>query len=126
LVLNIESYKSHQWHGTLLTISIAGFAVVFNTFLAKKLPLVEGFVLIIHILGIFPIIIPLWVLAPKNSAKAVFTPFANKGGWSSTGVSVLVGMTQIVASMGGFDCVVHMCEYCPWTLELLLLIDINF
>jgi amino acid transporter len=115
LVLNIESYNYQRWHGTLLVIAIAAFAIVFNTFLAKRLPLVEGFLLIIHIVGLFAIIIPLWVLAPRNSAKAVFTQFANTGGWSSTGVSVLVGMAQIASSMAGFDCAVHMCECCPWT-----------
>lgn len=107
----MQSYDAHRWHGTLLVIAITAFAILFNTFLAKKLPLVEGFILIIHILGLFAIIIPLWVLAPRNKAHAVFTQFTNNGGWSSTGVSVLIGMAQIASSMAGFDCAVHMCEY---------------
>lgn len=91
------------------------FAIIFNTFLAKKLPLVEGFILIIHVVGAFAIMIPLWVLAPRNSAKAVFTNFANEGGWSSTGVSVLIGMAQIASSLAGFDCAVHMGK--SWVIE---------
>lgn len=84
----------------------------FNTFLAKKLPLVEGLLLILHILGLLAIIIPLWVLAPRNSAKAVFTDFSNSAGWASTGTSVMIGLLSPIVSMLRFDCAVHMCECC--------------
>jgi amino acid transporter len=94
----------------MLVIAISTFSILFNTFLAKKLPLVEGLVLVLHILGLFAIIIPLWVLAPRNNAKAVFTEFANNGGWSSTGVSVMIGLLTPIVSMLGFDCAVHMCK----------------
>ena len=94
----------------MLVIAITAFAIVFNTFLAKKLPMVEGLILIIHIVGLFAIVIPLWVLAPRNTAKAVFTEFSNGGGWSSTGTSVMVGLSTSIVSMLGFDCGVHMCK----------------
>lgn len=110
LVLNDATYNYQRWHGTMLVIAISTFSILFNTFLAKKLPLVEGLVLVLHILGLFAIIIPLWVLAPRNNAKAVFTEFANNGGWSSTGVSVMIGLLTPIVSMLGFDCAVHMSE----------------
>ena len=94
----------------MLVIAISTFSILFNTFLAKKLPLVEGLVLVLHVLGLFAIIIPLWVLAPRNNAKAVFTEFSNNGGWSSTGVSVMIGLLTPIVSMLGFDCAVHMCK----------------
>ena len=108
MILNDGNYNSQRYQGSLFVIAIALFAVVFNTVLAKRLPLIEGFILILHGVGAFAIIIPLWVLAPRNNAEDVFTTFANNGGWSSTGVSVLVGMAQIASSMAGFDCAVHM------------------
>lgn len=111
MVLNDETYGFERWHGTLLLIAIVLFAIFFNTFLAKKLPMVEGLVLIIHIIGLFCIVIPLWVMAPRNTAKAVFTEFTNGGGWSSTGVAVMVGLQASVLSMVGFDCGVHMCKW---------------
>lgn len=67
-------------------------------------------ILIIHIVGLFAIVIPLWVLAPRNSAKVVFTEFSNGGGWSSTGTSVMIGLSTTITSMIGFDCAVHMCK----------------
>ena len=110
IILNDPTYVFERWQGTMLVIAITAFAIVFNTFLAKKLPMVEGLILIIHIVGLFAIVIPLWVLAPRNTAKAVFTEFSNGGGWSSTGTSVMVGLSTSIVSMLGFDCGVHMCK----------------
>ncbi len=110
IILNDPTYIFERWQGTMLVIAITSFAILFNTFLAKKLPMVEGLILIIHIVGLFAIVIPLWVLAPRNTAKAVFTEFSNGGGWSSTGTSVMVGLSTSIVSMLGFDCGVHMCK----------------
>ncbi|KAK2748147.1 hypothetical protein FQN57_001272 [Myotisia sp. PD_48] len=110
ITLNSETYQPQAWHGTLLVIAITTFAIFFNTVLAKKLPMVEGLLLILHVLGVFFIVIPLWILAPRHSAKFVFTEFSNGGGWSSVGTSVLVGFSSSLPSMIGFDCAVHMCE----------------
>jgi hypothetical protein len=75
IILNDVNYVFEAWHGTLLVIAITTFSILFNTFLAKNLPMVEALILIIHVVGLFAIIIPLWVLAPRNNAKAVFTEF---------------------------------------------------
>lgn len=93
-----------------MVIAVVAFSVIFNTIFAKRLPMVQGFSLIINIIGPFAIIITLWAMAPRSSAHAVFTQFTNNGGWSSTGVSVLIGMSQITSSLAGFDCAVHMAE----------------
>ncbi|KAL3475629.1 amino acid/polyamine transporter I [Aspergillus californicus] len=110
VVLNDPGYNFERWHGTLLVVAITAFSIMFNTFLAKNLPMVEALVLIIHVVGLFAIIIPLWVLAPRNNAKAVFTEFNNGGGWNSDGTATLVGFSTTVTSMIGYDCSVHMCE----------------
>ena len=108
--LNMPNYVFERWHGTLLVIGIIAFSMLFNTFLAKKLPMIENLVLVLYIVGFFATIIPLWVLAPRNSAKSVFLEFSNGGNWSSTGTSVMIGLLGPVTSMLGFDCMVHMCE----------------
>ncbi|KAL2829769.1 amino acid/polyamine transporter I [Aspergillus cavernicola] len=110
IVLNDPSYHFERWHGTLLVIAITTFSILFNTFLAKNLPMIEALILIIHVVGLFAIIIPLWVLAPRNNAKAVFTQFNNGGGWNSDGTATLVGFSTTITSMIGYDCSVHMCE----------------
>ncbi|PYH96799.1 amino acid permease [Aspergillus ellipticus CBS 707.79] len=110
IVLNHPTYVFERWHGTLLVVAITAFSILFNTFLAKNLPMVEGLILIIHVVGLFAIIIPLWVLAPRNSAKAVFTDFYDGGGWGSPGTATLVGLSTTITSMIGYDCSVHMSE----------------
>ncbi|KAL1304357.1 hypothetical protein AAFC00_000754 [Neodothiora populina] len=59
IALNNEDYVWHSWHGTLLTIAVISFAIFFNTILAVHMPLLEGSVLILHLVGFFAIIIPL-------------------------------------------------------------------
>lgn len=110
IVLNDPSYDFQRWHGTLLVVAITGFSIFFNTFLAKSLPMVEGLILILHVVGLFAIIIPLWVLAPRNNPRAVFTQFYNGGGWNSHVTSTMVGLSTTITSMIGYDCSVHMCE----------------
>jgi len=111
IVLNNPDYVPQPWHGTLLVIGITVFAIFFNTVLAKKLPLVEGLLLVLHVLGLFAIVIVLWVLAPTASASSVWFEFTNLGGWNSAGTSTMVGLLSPVISTIGFDCAVHMCTY---------------
>ncbi|KAE8146687.1 amino acid/polyamine transporter I [Aspergillus avenaceus] len=110
VVLNNSTYDFQRWHGTLLVIAITSFSIFFNTFLAKNLPIIEALILVLHVVGVFAIIIPLWVLAPRNNAKAVFTEFNDNGGWGSAGTATLVGLSTTITSMIGYDCSVHMCE----------------
>ena len=123
LIMNDPSYAFERWHGTLMIIAVAVLAILFNTFFAKKLPLIEGLMLIIHVCGFFAILVPLWTLAPKKtSAIDVFTEFENSGGWSSTGLSCLVGITGPVYSLIGSDSAVHMCRFsAPQASKLYLL-----
>lgn len=105
------SYISEPWHGTLLMIAIILGCFVFNIFLAKQLPMIEGLVFLVHVAGLIVIVVPLWAMNRRwKSAEAVFTEFANGGGWPSVGVSFLVGLLPVSASLGGIDCVVHMGE----------------
>ncbi len=108
LVLDKPDYVFERWHGTLLVIAITAFCIIFNTFLAKKLPMVEGMVLVIHILGFFAVLVPLWVLAPRSSASEVFTEFTNLGGWSTTGLAFMVGLLSPVYTLIGADSAVNM------------------
>ena len=110
IALNVKGYVWHNWHGTLLTIAAITFSILFNTALAVKLPLIEGTVLILHLAGLFAIIIPLWVMAPRASTHDALFVFTNFGGWSSTGLSAMIGLTTPLSVLIGYDCSVHMCK----------------
>lgn len=108
--LNVDGYVWEQYHGTLLTIAVVCFATLFNTFFAAKLPMIEAVVLFMHFCGLFAIIIPLWVTAPRSPAKETLLVFQNNGGWSSKGLSAMIGLTTPLSVIVGYDCSVHMSE----------------
>ena len=45
IALNVEGYVWQQWHGTVLTIAVISFSVIFNTYLSTHLSLIEGIIL---------------------------------------------------------------------------------
>ena len=98
LTVNNPNYVPTGWQGTLFVCSMVVVIYIFNIWGAKDLPLVQNVMLVVHTLSFLVVIIVLWVLAPKNSAKVVFTHFTNGGGWSTMGLSVMVG--QISAIFG--------------------------
>lgn len=109
IALNVTDYVWQNWHGTLLTIAVVAFSIIFNTVLAARLPLIEGAVLILHLAGLLAIIVPLWVMAPRAHPHILFE-FSNNGGWSSTGLSAMIGLTSPLSVLIGYDCSVHMCK----------------
>jgi choline transport protein len=110
IVLWDDSYTPQRWQGTLLTIAMALLSTFFNTYGARQLPLLEGLVLCLHVFGFFGILIPLWVLAPKQSAKEVFTTFQDGGEWGSVGTACIIGMISPIYSFIGPDAGTHMSE----------------
>jgi amino acid transporter len=105
VILNNGSYVPERWHGTLLVIAVATFAILFNTLLARKLPLIEGIVLVLHIFGFFAVFITMWVLGPRSPSKEVFGGFQDNAGWGSVGLSVLVGQLAPIFALLGADAV---------------------
>lgn len=109
IVLNNADYSPQRWHATLLIIAVVALCVLINVFVARRLPLVEGCLAILHFAGIFVVIIVLWTLAPRNNAHDAFLRLNNEGGWSSDGLSFMVGLYPLTLCLLGFDSQVHMC-----------------
>ena len=106
-MLNIMTYGFERWHGSLLTLAFLAIAILFNTFLARKLPLVEVLFVFCHILGVV-IFIPLLVLSPKREGGSPLVEFYNAGGWSTIGLATMVGTLSPTSALIGFDCSIHM------------------
>ncbi|KAF4219531.1 hypothetical protein CNMCM8980_009350 [Aspergillus fumigatiaffinis] len=109
-----DTYTYERWHVTLLIIAVALVALLFNTLLAQKLPLIEGIILVIHCFGFFGILIPLWVLSPRLAASEVFGSIEDRGGWGNNGLACLVGLVgpiyALIVQFKGPDSAVHMSE----------------
>ena len=101
LVLNNPDYVPKPWQLVLIFWGAILFAIFINTAVSHILPKIEGFILILHTLGFFAILIPLLYYAPHNDASEVFTSFSNGGHWQSQGLSFMVGIVGPVFSFLG-------------------------
>lgn len=101
VVLNNPAYTIELWHGTLIIWAIVLLAVFFNTIIVRLLPQIEGLILILHVLGLFAILIPLVYMAPHDKAEHVFTTFLNEGMWPSEGIAFFLGLLFMVFSFLG-------------------------
>lgn len=110
IILNNPDYEAKRYHGTLIAMTITVAVSLFNIFLARHLPLVEGCILILHFAGFFAIVVSLWVLAPRTPHALVWNNFQDGGGWGSIGLACLVGMLTNVGAFVGSDAAAHMSE----------------
>ena len=101
LVVNYDSYEPQAYQGTLLVFAMVAVLFIVNIWGSSWWPKIQNGLMVLHTIGFLVTIIILWVCAPHQSAKSVFTKFTNEGGWSSMGLSVLVGqITAIYALLG--------------------------
>ena len=122
-----------NWQYTLIMIAFILVTILFNTWGAGILPLLETISLFLHIGGWLITLVSLWVLCPRNSASDVFTQVVNSGGWSNTGTACLISQVTVIycnlgmcwmarnpslsrnirltLSLLGSDSIVHICEH---------------
>lgn len=86
------AYQVKTWHQTLVTIALVTFCGLFNTFLATRLPIFEVLALVLHVLGVFVIIIPLWVMAPRGNLHDTIFVFTSNSGWTDIGLAAVIGI----------------------------------
>ncbi|MCJ1485518.1 hypothetical protein MMC06_005692 [Schaereria dolodes] len=110
ITVNDPNYNPTNWQGTLLVFAMVLIIYIANIWGAKSLPMIQNLLLVVHIFGFLVIVIVLWVLAPRQSAKNVFTQFTNGGGWSSMGVSLMIGQISAIYGSICSDCTAHMAE----------------
>ncbi|KAI0467481.1 amino acid/polyamine transporter I [Xylaria cf. heliscus] len=110
IILNYPDYKPQSFHGTLLSWAVIAMCIFANIAVARLLPLLDGLILLVHILGFIAILTTLVYLSPHSSAYDVFFHSLNIGHWPSQSLSYLVGFTGNVAAFVGADAAVHMAE----------------
>ena len=110
IALSVPSYKIMGWHGTLFSIAITLFAIIFNTILIRKLPLFEGIVLILHVFGFIAFMTVLWVMSPRSDVHTTWTDFQDNAGWGNLGLATLVGILGPTVTLVGGDSACHLSE----------------
>ncbi|KAH7389189.1 amino acid transporter-like protein [Cadophora sp. MPI-SDFR-AT-0126] len=113
ITVNNDGYVPQRWQGMLFYWMIILYSAVVNIWGSKVLPhtnLASG---IIHIVGFVAIMAVLGAMAPKHDAQFVFVEVTNSSGWSSQGVSWLVGLLSTVYPFLGYDAACHLAEEMP-------------
>ncbi|EMC93957.1 hypothetical protein BAUCODRAFT_216276 [Baudoinia panamericana UAMH 10762] len=108
--LNYPSYEPQRWQGTLILFAVLIVTLFVNTVLIKLLPGLEGVVLILHVIGFFAVLIPVVYLAPISPNAFVWSEFTNLSGYSSSGLSWLIGQSASAVLFIGYDGACHMAE----------------
>lgn len=89
-------YEATNWQGTLMVIAVTILVWALNVYGSKAMPLFQNVMLMVHVFGFLAIIIVFWTLNPRNTAEVTFTQITNGGGWSSTGLSLMVGQISAI------------------------------
>ncbi|RKL16410.1 hypothetical protein BFJ68_g5022 [Fusarium oxysporum] len=110
VIFTTPSYEAHTWHGSLMIWACVLVAIIINTVVSALLPILEGMILILHLIGFFAILITLLVFRDNDNGTEVFTEWRNSGNWPTQGLSWFVGLLGCVFSFTGVDCSFHMCE----------------
>lgn len=98
------NYTAENWQGTLFVFAMILIIYIFNVYASNLMPILNNLLMILHILSWAAIVIVLWTMAPHQSAKTVFMQWENLGGWSSMGLSVMIGqISAIYASLSMYQ-----------------------
>lgn len=109
-VVASDTYVPQAWHVVLLTILICTFAILFNVYLARRLPGIEAAVFTLYMLAFVAFFIILLAMGERSGAKTMFTHFEDNAGWGSIGTACFVGISGPVITLIGSDSAVHLAE----------------
>jgi amino acid transporter len=101
ITINNPDYNPTNWQGTLLMFSMVLVLFLANVFGAKKLPVGQNFLVVMHCSLLVVFVAMYAALAPHVSAVDVFTTFTNDGNWASMGLSLMIGQITAIYSLVG-------------------------
>ncbi|KAF1917448.1 amino acid permease-domain-containing protein [Ampelomyces quisqualis] len=109
-IVMYPDYAPTNWQGTLMVIAVTVLVWALNIWGTRSMPIFQNIMLLIHVFGFLTIIIVFWVLSPRNSAEVTFTKLINGGGWSSIGLTLMVGQLSAIYACICSDSAAHMSE----------------
>ncbi|KAF2150891.1 amino acid transporter [Myriangium duriaei CBS 260.36] len=110
LVIRDSSYTPKGWQGFLFVVPFSILSAALSIRITTGHLTVFNMSMVVHVLSCFTTVVVVWVLAPHVPANAALATFTNNGGWSTTGLSLMIGQVSMVATLGGFDAAIHMAE----------------
>ncbi|KAL1303035.1 hypothetical protein AAFC00_003347 [Neodothiora populina] len=108
--VNDASYEYTDAKTTAIGVPITFFVLFLNIYCARAMPLMQNLMLILYVLGFVVILVTMLVLSPRIGFGHIFTEFENSGGWSSMGLSMMVGQLTPVFAFLCADSAAHLSE----------------
>ncbi|KAF3390615.1 hypothetical protein F1880_009395 [Penicillium rolfsii] len=104
-------YEPKNWQGTLFVFAMVLVIYIANVYASDLMPILSNLLMILHVLSWAVVLIVLWAMAPHQSAHTVFVSgWQNGGGWSSMGLSVMIGQISAIYGSLSSDACAHMSE----------------
>ena len=97
--VSVPSYDGTAWQGTLMVFAITFMVYALNVWGSRAMPWIQNIMLFVHCFAFITFVIIFWVLSPRNTASIVFTQFTHAGGWSSMGLSLMIGQISAIYSL---------------------------
>ena len=104
------SYGFAAWQGWLLVIAVTGICVGFNIWGEPILPHLENAFMPVYVAAFIATIAVMWALCPHVDAHTALMEVTNEGGWSSIGLSLMVGQISAIFALGGESAVSAVCR----------------
>lgn len=99
-MINYPEYDAPNWQSTMCVLAVVVISGIFNIWLSNFFPLLNNISMVLHVTGFVAVVVVLWVLAPHAPAHEVLLNFTNEGGWSSIGLSLMIGQISAIAGLG--------------------------
>ncbi|KAK0637101.1 GABA permease-like protein [Bombardia bombarda] len=110
VIVMYPEYAPTTWQGTLMVIAVTLIVWILNIWGARGMPMFQNIMLVVHVLGFLAIVVVFWALSPRATAEVTFLEFRNDGGWSTTGLSLMVGQISAIYACICSDSSAHMAE----------------
>lgn len=110
ILLSHPSINLQRYQAYLMYLAVILVSTIVNVFTVTLLPWINHCGAAFHVLAFFIISLILLVMAPKHNAGYVFANFENNSGWSSDGLSWMLGLISSTYTILGYDGAAHLTD----------------
>ncbi|KAK1086240.1 hypothetical protein LTR33_001663 [Friedmanniomyces endolithicus] len=110
IAIGNPAYAAPAWQGWLLVVAVTLICVFFNIFAEPLLPHMQNLFLPVYVGAFIATVAVMCALCPHVDAYTALVEVTNEGGWSSSGLALMVGQISAIFALGGSDAAAHMSE----------------
>ncbi|KAK0298718.1 hypothetical protein LTR54_013801 [Friedmanniomyces endolithicus] len=110
IAIGNPAYAAPAWQGWLLVVAVTLICVFFNIFAEPLLPHMQNLFLPVYVGAFIATVAVMCALCPHVDAYTALIEITNEGGWSSSGLALMVGQISAIFALGGSDAAAHMSE----------------